>query len=159
MPAASEPGPRPQPPLAPTLPHTWRPLGPRLVGTVLGVGLVVVYAAAWLSFDQEVRDAFTGFQIGTVFTLTGLGLFCVYALVRSRATATRDGLLVVNGYRRRQLAWEQIVEVRLSPGAPWVVLDLADGTTCNVMAIQGSDGSHARTCARQLRALVMELPR
>ena len=159
MPAASEPGPRPQPPLAPTLPHTWRPLGPRLVGTVLGVGLVVVYAAAWLSFDQEVRDAFTGFQIGTVFTLTGLGLFCVYALVRSRATATRDGLLVVNGYRRRQLAWEQIVEVRLSPGAPWVVLDLADGTTRNVMAIQGSDGAPARTCARQLRALVMELPR
>ncbi|MGV3564282.1 MAG: PH domain-containing protein [Nocardioides sp.] len=159
MPAASEPGPGPQPQLAPTLPHTWRPLGPRLVGTVLGVGLIVVYAAAWFSFDQEVRDDFTGFQIGTVFALTGLGLFCVYALVRSRATATREGLLVVNGYRRRQLAWEQIVEVRLSPGAPWVVLDLADGTTCNVMAIQGSDGSHARTCARQLRALVMELPR
>lgn len=158
MPADSE-RPRPQQPLAPTLPHTWRPLGPRLVGAVLGIGLLVVYAAAWLSFDEEVQASFTGFQLGTVFVLTGLGLGSVYALVRSRATATREGLLVVNGYRRRHLAWQQIVEVRLAPGAPWVTLDLSDGTTCSVMAIQGSDGLRARTAARQLRALVLELPR
>lgn len=159
MPAASEPGPGPQRPLAPTLPHTWRPLGPRLVGAVLGVGLIVVYTAAWLALGEEMRAEFTLFQRATVLGLTGLGLLSVYALVRSRATATREGLLVVNGYRRRQLVWEQIVEVRLAPGAPWVVLDLSDGTTCNVMAIQGSDGSHARRSAQQLRALVLELPR
>lgn len=156
MPAASERGAES---LGPALPHTWRPLGPRVVGYALGIGLVVVYAAAWLSFDEETQASFTGFQIGTIFALTGLGLGALYALIRSRATASREGLLVVNGYRKRQLAWEQIVEVRLSPGAPWVVLDLADGTTHPVMGIQGSDGSHARTAARQLRALVIELPR
>ena len=58
MPAASEPGPAPRAPLAPTLPHTWRPLGPRLVGLVLGLGLVVIFGAAWLSFDEETRAKF-----------------------------------------------------------------------------------------------------
>ena len=65
MPAASEPG-RVPPPLAPVLPHTWRPLGARIVGLVLGVGLVVVFGAAWLSFDDETQATFTGLQIGTV---------------------------------------------------------------------------------------------
>ena len=159
MPAASEPGPVPRAPLAPTLPHTWRPLGPRIVGLVLGLGLVVIFGAAWLSFDEETQAKFTALQIGTVFLVVGLGLGCLHALGRSRATATREGLLVVNGYRRRQLAWEQIIEVRLAPGAPWVTLDLSDGTTCSVMGIQGSDGARGVTAARQLRALVTELPR
>ena len=159
MPAASESGRQPSGPIAPTLPHTWRPLGPRIVGAVLGLGLVVIFGAAWLSFDEETQDAFTALQIATVFFVVGLGLGALYALIRSRAVATREGLLVVNGYRRRRLAWEQIVEVRLAPGAPWVTLDLADGTTCAVMGIQGSDGARATTAARQLRALVTELPR
>jgi hypothetical protein len=158
MPAASEPG-RVPPPLAPVLPHTWRPLGARIVGLVLGLGLVVVFGAAWLSFDDETQAKFTGLQIGTVLFFGVLGLGCLYALGRSRATAAREGLTIVNGYRKRRLAWEQIIEVRLAPGAPWVTLDLSDGTTCSVMGIQGSDGARAATAARQLRALVLELPR
>ena len=149
MPAASEPAAQ-----VPALPVTWRPLGPRIVGAVLGVGLLVVFAAAWLSFDQETQDSFTGLQIFTVLAVAGLGFACLNALMRSRVVATPESLVVVNGYRRRVLAWEQVVAVRLPPGAPWVTLDLADGTTCSAMGIQGSDGSRSATAARQLRALV-----
>lgn len=159
MPAASDPSPRPRAQFVPTLPHTWRPMGSRLVALVLGLGLIVVFGAAWLSLDDETQAKFTALQIGTVFFVVGLGLGCLHALGRSRATATREGLLVVNGYRKRRLAWEQVIEVRLAPGAPWVTLDLSDGTTCAVMAIQGSDGGRAATAARQLRALLVELPR
>ena len=53
----------------------------------------------------------------------------LYALVRSRVVAEKDRLVVVNGYRRHEYDWAEIVAVHLPPGAPWATLDLADGTT------------------------------
>ncbi|CAB4694733.1 unannotated protein [freshwater metagenome] len=143
----------------PELPHTWRPLGPRIVGAVVGTGLLATFAVCWLTFPPETRAKFTPFQIGTMLVLGALGFSCLHALLRSRAVARRDGLTVVNGYRRRELAWEQVVAVRLPVGAPWVTLDLTDGTTVSVMGIQSSDGERAKQAVRQLRALATELPR
>ena len=96
MPAASERPTPAQPPL-PELPHTWRPLGPRIVGAILGVGMLVLFAFAWYSFPPETREKFTAFQIGTLFFLVGLGGSCMYALTPSRVTVRREGLTVVNG--------------------------------------------------------------
>jgi len=62
--------------------------------------------------------------------------------------------VVVNGYRRREYEWAEIVAVHLPPGAPWMTLDLSDGTTASALGIQGSDGARARTAVRQLRALL-----
>jgi hypothetical protein len=137
-----------------SLPHTWRPLGVRLAGGALGGLLLVVIVAAWITFPQEVRDSFTIFQRGTLFFLGLLAFSAWFALVRSRAVATEQGLTVVNGYKRRELEWAELVAVHLPAGAPWAMLDLADGTTCPVMAIQGSDGARAKTAVRQLRSLI-----
>ncbi|MBD8869715.1 PH domain-containing protein [Nocardioides donggukensis] len=144
MPAASEV----------TLPHTWRPLGVRLAGTALGGMLLIVCAAAWIAFPPEVKETFSFFQRATLLFLGGLAFSAWFALVRSRLVATDAGLVVVNGYRRRDLEWAEVVAVHLPSGAPWAVLDLADGNTCPVMAIQGSDGARARRDLAQLRALL-----
>ena len=50
------------------------------------------------------------------------------------------------------------MEAHLPPGAPWVTLDLDDGTTVSAMGIQGSDGARAQTALRELRA-VLKPPR
>lgn len=147
MPADSEPS------LVP-LPHTWRPLGPRVAGIVAGAVVLLITVFLWVGFDAETRAAVTPFQRGTVVALGLLAASVIHALARSRAEAEIDGLVVVNGYRRHTYAWEQIIAVRMPPGAPWVTLDLADGTTASVMAIQGSDGERAKRALRQLRALV-----
>ncbi|GEP34020.1 membrane protein [Nocardioides szechwanensis] len=147
MPADSEPS------LVP-LPHTWRPLGPRIAGIVAGAVVLVITVFLWVGFDAETRAAVTPFQRGTVVAFGLLAASVIHALARSRADAEIDGLVVVNGYRRHTYAWEQIIAVRMPPGAPWVTLDLADGTTASVMAIQGSDGERAKRALRQLRALV-----
>lgn len=139
------------------LPITWRPLGPRVMGIALGLALVVIVVVAWFTFDEETRAKFTIFQKGTIIALGLLGFSAMYALVRSRAEAHADRLVVVNGYRRRELAWPEIIAVHLPPGAPWVTLDLADGETHAVMGIQGSDGARAREAARDLRRLVATL--
>jgi|SRR3954454_3058484 hypothetical protein len=148
MPAGSDRG------APPTLPHTWRPFGVRMAGTVLGGGLLLVCVLAWVGFDEETQARFTTFQRITAIAL-GLMVFAVwFALVRSRVVAEPDRLVIVNGYRRREFAWAQVVAVHLPPGAPWVTVDLADGSTVAAMGIQGSDGSRAKQAVRQLRATV-----
>ena len=147
MPAISEPGPV-------SLPRTWRPLGPRVAGIVGGVVVLVIMGFLWVGFDDETRASVTPFQRGTVFAFALLAAAVVHALARSRAVAEADRLVVVNGYRRHTYAWEQVVAVRMPPGAPWATLDLTDGTTASVMAIQGSDGERAKRAVRELRALV-----
>ncbi|SFC79365.1 PH domain-containing protein [Nocardioides terrae] len=151
MPADSEPTGRP------VLPKTYRPLGPRIVAVVLVVGLLVVCVTAWFAFPQSTRDAFTLFQRITMAIITLMILACVHALTRSRVTAEQDRLVVVNGYRRRDLAWAQIVAVRMPPGAPWARLDLADGSEISAMGIQGSDGAMAKDAVRELRRLLAQL--
>jgi hypothetical protein len=147
MPAASDPG-------QVSLPHTWRPFGVRMAGTVLGVGLLLVCVLTWVGFDAETQAKFTTFQRGTVVAV-GLGGFAAwFALVRSRVVAETERLVVVNGYRRREFAWAQVLAVHLPPGAPWATLDLADGTTVAAMGIQGSDGTRARQAVRELRLLI-----
>ena len=148
MPAASERGP------LPALPHTWRPFGVRMAGTVLGAGLLIVCALAWVGFDEETQARFTTFQRITIFAFGLLAFSVWFALVRSRVVAEPDRLVVVNGYRRREYDYAAVDDASLAPGAPWVTLDLADGSTVSAMGIQGSDGSRARQSAHELRAVV-----
>lgn len=144
MPAVSEPA----------LPHTWRPLGVRLAGVVFGGMLLVVCAVAWFSFDAETRAKFTTFQRGTLLFLGALFFSVGYAMARSRVVARDDRLVVVNGYRRHEYEWAEVLAVHMPPGAPWAVLDLADGTSQPAMGIQGSDGGRARRAVAELRLLI-----
>ena len=136
------------------LPLTWRPFGARIAATVGGAGLVVVCLAAWVAFPPEVRAKFTVFQQLTMLFLFALAFAAWFALVRSRVVAAIGGLTVVNGFRRRDLEWAQVVAVHLPRGAPWATLDLADGTTLSLLAIQSSDGDRARSAVRTLRVLL-----
>lgn len=139
--------------MAADLPKTWRPFGVRAAGGIFGVALIIVLAGAWISFPDSVREQFSLWQRITTVALFGGFLAVEWGLMRCRATATTTGLTVVNGYKVRQLEWAQIVGVRMPAGAPWVTLDLDDGSTCAVMAIQGSDGLRAKRAYAELKAL------
>jgi hypothetical protein len=137
-----------------TLPRTWRPYGARLVGTILGGMLLVLVVAVWIAWGADVRARFTLVQRAT---LVGFGLMAFagwYAIIRSRVTADEHGLTVVNGYRRRVFEWPEVLSVSLRRGAPWAAMDLSDGSTVIMFAIQGSDGARAVQAVRELRELV-----
>lgn len=140
----------------PALPRTWRPFGARLAGTLFGAMLLAVIIAVWIAFGADVRAQFTAFQRITLIFLGLLAFATWFALMRSRVTASERGVTVVNGYRRRDYEWAQVLAVTLRRGAPWAALDLSDGTTVSVLAIQGSDGERATRAVRELRALVEE---
>ncbi len=46
------------------------------------------------------------------------------------------------------------VSVRFGGGNPWALLDLDDGETMSVMAVQRADGEHGETEAQRLATLV-----
>jgi hypothetical protein len=139
-----------------TLPHTWRPYGVRVAGIVLGGLLLALVIVVWIALGPEIRARFTTFQRVTLVCFGVLGFMALHALTRSRVSADAHGLTVVNGYRARQLEWSQVVGVNLRRGAPWAGMDLSDGTSISMVAIQGSDGQRAVRAVRQLRRLVAE---
>ena len=77
-------------------------------------------------------------------------------LGRVRAVARDDGLEIRNPIGTRRIGWTAIVAVRLARNDSWVQLDLDDGTTHPVMAIQAADGARARRDAAWLRDRVEE---
>lgn len=135
---------------------TWRPLGVRISGALFGSMLLVVSVAAWVNLDPEIQAVFTPFERVTTLLIYVGGFAAWYALIRSRVTATPGRLVVVNGFKRREFAWAQVVAVRLPRGAPWATLDLADGTSVAAMGIQGSDGTRARAAVKALRDVIAE---
>lgn len=147
MPAASEPP-------APALPHTWRPFGPRIAGIVFSFVLVGAFAGLWLSFPEQTKQDINGLQRATVIFFVGVGVVLLLGMARSRITATADGLVLVNGYRKRRYEWAEVIAVSMPPGAPWPRLDLADGSTVSALGIHGSDGGRARTAVRELQAVL-----
>jgi hypothetical protein len=132
----------------------FRPLGVRVVATVLAVMLVLLCTVIWVQFPAHVRASFTLVQKLTLFVIGFLIGAIGHALARSRIDADETGLTVVNGYRRYRYDWSQVVAVTMRSGNPWAVLDLSDGTSQAAMGIQGSDGARAQAQVRRLRALV-----
>lgn len=100
-----------------------------------------VYSIGWL---DRLGFVTVGLAVGWVVSR--------FALVR--ADPGEHGLVVRNLVTTTGLEWPQVVEVRFSDGDPWVILDLSDGDTLPVMAIQRADGAHGRAEARRLATLV-----
>jgi hypothetical protein len=74
--------------------------------------------------------------------------------MRCKVTASASGLEIVNGYRSHAFEWAEVLAVHLPTGAPFAILDLADGTSQQALAIQSADGDRARIAVRQLRMLL-----
>lgn len=138
------------------LPHTWRPFGARMMGTIAGAMVLILFLAVWIAWGPDVRARFTPFQKATLVFLGLLALAVWFALMRCRVTVAQAGITVVNGYRTRSYEWSQVVAVNLRRGAPWAGFDLADGTSISVVAIQSSDGERAFHAVRELRRLISE---
>ena len=146
MPADSEP--------APTIPHTWRPFGVRLMLAVVGTGLLVLLVVVWIGLGDDIRSEFTLLQRITLVLFVVLLTVTYWGLVRCKVVATDLGLEVVNGYRVHRYEWSQVLSVSLPRGAPWATFDLSDGTSRAAMGVQGSDGDRARLAVREIRSCI-----
>lgn len=132
-------------------PSVLRPLTMVAAAAVLVSFAVLSYALGAIGWDA--------WKPVDVVWMNGIGILFAAVLWRLgavRAVATPESLTVRNIVRTRTFAWPEIfgVSYRAASGQPWPVLDLADGTTYAVMAIQTADGVRGAAAAERLRRLV-----
>lgn len=130
---------------------TFRPRWGRIVAIVLGVILIVVSLAVVIAATGPMAS------IGNRTAVLSFCALCIFLMWRFggvHADVTAQGITVHNVGGSRRLDWPQIVAVRFGPDEPWARLDLSDGDTVSVLAIQRADGAVAEGEARRLAALV-----
>jgi len=101
----------------------------------------------------------TSFQWGGRLGLIGVGvlvvLFC-HLEASVKVTARPEMLEVRNLLRIRSLDWAEVIGISFPMGDPWAHLDLADGSTLPLHAIQRYDGRRAIDAAHLLQRLMRE---
>ncbi len=131
---------------------TYRPLGARVVAVAAAGCLLAVFAVLALALPAPARAGFTAVQTATLVLFLVAVLAVLYGVARTRVHIDDTGITVLNGYRRHRLEWAEAIAISLPRGAPWAVIDAADGTVVSVMALQSADGERARRAVRALAA-------
>lgn len=126
----------------------------RLVGWIAaaGQGVVLLAAAALLPWSGPNTVGWydrLGFIV--VAALIGYGL---HRLASVSAIPSETGLVVRNVLLTRRLDWAELVGIHFGSGDPWVLLDVSDGDSLAVMAIQRADGTFAASEAKRLATLM-----
>jgi hypothetical protein len=136
------------------LTKVYRPLGARMVSAVSAGVLIALVAFLWLMLPERVRGEFDWFQRGTLIAFFVAVLVVLYGIFRTRVDVSERGVSVTNGYRHYDFDWPEIVSISLTPHRPWALVDLADGSTRAVMALQTSDGPRATRSAQEIGAMI-----
>ena len=125
----------------------------------LAMALLIVGAACTVAVVLPSTGPTTSFRLADRLGVAAVGLLLGAGLLRLsvvRAVLRPEGLEVVNVLRRTRLEWPQVVSLRYTADDPWVVLDLSDGQTLAVMAVQKADGARGEAQARALARAVVE---
>lgn len=134
----------------------YRPFRPRLarraslaLAIVLIIGTIVLFAVVPTegSFSFSATD-----YVAAVFFL-GFLLYLLYMQYQVHATVTAETITVKNLIYSHTYEWAQVLNIEFG-GGPWARLDISDGTTVAVMAIQSADGAYARAEAVRLATLI-----
>ncbi len=132
----------------------FRPRAARVVSLILGVAVL-----AMMILIAVLLPRLTGgpASVGDLIGIVGFGVAVAWFLYREaavRAVPDEDGMTVRNLVITTRVSWPEVVSVRFGPDRPWVQLDLANGETLAVMAVQRADGEMATREARRMATLV-----
>ena len=136
----------------------FRPRRGRRTAIITAITSVVVFAAVALVLPGPAEAGNWRVPDRVFFLAIGLALAGgLWRFASLRAVPTREGLTVRNVIVTRTVEWRSISDIHFSGGDPWVSLDLDDGDTLAVMAIQRADAEFGRDEAGRLAALVQAL--
>ncbi|GAA2744140.1 PH domain-containing protein [Terrabacter aerolatus] len=111
-------------------------------------GLIAVVMPTQVDGRWGLGDRLMFFGIGVAVALIAWRYASIVAV------PSRSGLVVRNLVLTRTLVWPEVVGIQFGGGEPWVTLDLEDGDSVAVMAIQKADGAVSGREASRLAALV-----
>ncbi len=123
--------------------------------TAIGLSVVLLFAVwlGWRALPADIRELFTGAQLGTLVLFVLVMLAMMLGIGLSNVRVDETGLLVRNGLRRYRIEWEQIEGFRFTPHDPWAyVLFEDDPGSRALIAVQRVDGERARGFVAELTA-------
>lgn len=129
-----------------------RPFRPRL-GRVAPWVAAVVWAVTLPVLAFTLPGAGVADAVGFL-AVAAAGVVLMTRFAQVSATPGDSGLEVRNLLAVRELTWPEIVAVTYGRDATFAHLDLADGTTQSVLAIQAADGRFGAREASRLATLV-----
>ena len=144
------PAPPPASPSAPFRPRLTRVFGRGLTLVLVLGGVALLYASPGAEGPW-----YDGLNTGGVVLLVAACVLLVQRHASVYALVDPQGIRVRNLVHTTTLRWDEIEGVRFGAGEPWVTLDLVDGRTLAVMAIQSADGALAHREAQRLASLVI----
>jgi hypothetical protein len=128
----------------------FRPRRGRAVPLGFGAAAIVVWGVVGWAIASSTGEFLSVAAIGVLIA----ALMLRYATIR--AVPRPEGLFVRNLFLSRTVPWGEILGVRFPEGDPWAHLDLAEGDTLAVMAIQRADAQSGRDQAQRLASLVAQ---
>ncbi|MDQ7991652.1 MAG: PH domain-containing protein [Propionicimonas sp.] len=132
----------------------FRPRAALWTAIALSAVLVLAAIAGWVLLPAEIRDLFTGVQLGTLVFFVLVMVALMLGIGLSSVRVGEDGLLVRNGVRVHRVGWDEIEGFRLTPDDPWASVVLTDDPgTRPLMALQRVDGARARAAVAVLEEL------
>lgn len=135
--------------------RTWRAIRGRRAALVAAVVMLVGAIALGAALPEPFK---TGDKIGVA--CIGVPIAAVLLLLaRPSLTVSADGLVVRNLVGSRRLSWAEVVSVRLGPDDSWASLDVADGTSLAVMALQTMDRDQTALALADLRGRIQAAER
>lgn len=135
--------------------RVYHPTGSRMVSGVSGVVLTALLVFLWLMLPADAQAQFGWFQRATMLFFFACMLAVLYGVFRTRVEVLDRGVAVTNGYHRHELYWAEVVSISLTSARPWAQMDLSDGSTVAVMALQGADGRSALRATREIAELIV----
>jgi Bacterial PH domain len=127
--------------------RTWRAIRGRRAALAAACAVLLGAIALGVALPEPFK---TGDKIGVA--AMGIPVAAVLLLLaRPSISASVDGLVVRNLVGTRRLSWAEVVAIRLGPDDSWASLDVADGTSLAVMALQTADRVQTAEALADLR--------
>lgn len=135
----------------PFLPALFRPRAARVWAYAIG-GLVVAASVVMAIALPAVNSHWTD-RLG--FILFGLAVFWFcHRQASVKIRATEAGVAVRNLFSTQTFEWPELFAVRFHVGDPWAHMDLANGDTVSLMALQRADREYGVAQAKALNTLI-----
>lgn len=128
---------------------TFRPGGSRVVAYAVSVLMIVLTAVIGLSLPDDIE--FTTAETVTLWLVILAVLVILHGIGRSYVRVTDSAVVVLNGYRKTTVGWDEIAGFSMTEGAPWGTLVTKDDRRVMLFAIQRSDGPASRRAMAALR--------
>lgn len=136
---------------APSLPAEFRPVNARI--WAYAIGAVAVAASVVMAIILPAANSDWWDRIGFLFFGLVIFWFC-HRQASVRIRATRDRVTIRGLFSTHCYEWSELFAVRFRVGDPWAHLDLSNGDTVSLMALQRADGARGLAQARAFNALI-----